>query len=75
MATNADEFKIKRDALTPRKKKKFTYGAGGTKFKERSEDLKGFIFDTDPRNADRFVSVQEEFARHVGASVKHGDLI
>eukprot|EP00957_Ditylum_brightwellii_P173760 13229078-Ditylum_brightwellii.AAC.1 len=45
------------------------------KFQGRNDDLKGFIFDTDPRNADRFPIVQEELARYVGANYKHGDLI
>eukprot|EP00957_Ditylum_brightwellii_P105002 8003007-Ditylum_brightwellii.AAC.1 len=75
MAMNVDESKIKCDAPTRSKKKKFTYGARCTKFEGCSEDLKGFIFETDPRNTDRFVIVQEGFARHVGASFEHGDMI
>eukprot|EP00957_Ditylum_brightwellii_P040744 3083854-Ditylum_brightwellii.AAC.1 len=30
------------------------------KFQGRSDDLKGFTFDTDPHNIDRFSIVQEE---------------
>eukprot|EP00957_Ditylum_brightwellii_P003123 237887-Ditylum_brightwellii.AAC.1 len=45
------------------------------KFQGRSDDLKGFTFDTELRNIDRFSIVQEEIARYIGANYDHGDLI
>eukprot|EP00957_Ditylum_brightwellii_P171666 13069294-Ditylum_brightwellii.AAC.1 len=67
-----EETKTKTDQSGSEKKR---YTSSTVKFEGRCDDLKGYVFDTDPRNADKFTIVQEELARHFGASFEHSDLI
>eukprot|EP00957_Ditylum_brightwellii_P032220 2442445-Ditylum_brightwellii.AAC.2 len=46
-----------------------------TKFEGRYKSLKGYIFDLDTRNMDRFVIFQQKIARYIGADFEHRDLI
>ena len=70
-----EESKTKGEVSNLQDKKKNFASASNIKFDGRSEELKGYVFDTDPRNVDRYIICQEEIARHVGASFDHGDLI
>eukprot|EP00957_Ditylum_brightwellii_P210936 15365573-Ditylum_brightwellii.AAC.1 len=67
-----EDNKAKTDASSSKKKR---YTSSTTKFQGRCEEFKDYVFDTDPRNADKFTIVQEELARYIGANFEHGDLI
>ena len=42
------------------------------KFTGRTEELSGFVFNvTSARNADSYGKTVKEFARHIGATLKH----
>eukprot|EP00957_Ditylum_brightwellii_P055316 4192853-Ditylum_brightwellii.AAC.1 len=56
-------------------KKKVNFSGSHARFDGKCEGLKGFVFNTNPRNADQFTIVQEMIARYVGTNFDNGDLV
>eukprot|EP00957_Ditylum_brightwellii_P153306 11667657-Ditylum_brightwellii.AAC.1 len=50
-------------------------GNSSQHFEGRSKELKGFVFDKDPRSADRFEIVKDKCSRFYGATFKHGNKV
>eukprot|EP00957_Ditylum_brightwellii_P005413 412780-Ditylum_brightwellii.AAC.1 len=56
------EIKTKGDATNLQEKKRSLMSANNSEFDSRSEELKGYMFDTNPRNVDRYIICKEEIA-------------
>eukprot|EP00957_Ditylum_brightwellii_P049467 3752957-Ditylum_brightwellii.AAC.1 len=65
----------KPEAVGSMEKSKNAGGGMNKKFEGRWSEQLGYVFDTDPRNSNRFSIVQEERARYFGANFDHGDNI
>eukprot|EP00957_Ditylum_brightwellii_P057192 4333669-Ditylum_brightwellii.AAC.1 len=61
------ESKTKGEVANLQDKKRNLASASNNKFDNRSEELKGYVFDIDPRNVNRYIICQEGIAWHVGA--------
>eukprot|EP00957_Ditylum_brightwellii_P190811 14526446-Ditylum_brightwellii.AAC.1 len=61
-----EENKIKVE-VTNQDKKRNIAATSYNKFDGRSEELKGYMFDKDPRNINNYFICKEEIAWHVGA--------
>eukprot|EP00957_Ditylum_brightwellii_P032851 2490553-Ditylum_brightwellii.AAC.1 len=71
----SEESKVKPEMAGSAEKKKVNFSGSHGRFDGKCEGLKGFIFNTIPKNADQFTIVQEEMARYVDANFKNGDLV
>eukprot|EP00957_Ditylum_brightwellii_P158811 12087883-Ditylum_brightwellii.AAC.1 len=70
-----EDDKLKAENTSQQDKRKSIVTGGYTKFEGRIKELKGYMFDTDPRNVNCYIICKEEIARNVRASYDHGDLI